>query len=120
MLLSFKELTADAAGHVNTRNTNLRKLGQSMSITKERAISIAKKFAESEYRNTEFPLRLGDAQARLERGGFGHNVLGLGLSYWSIVFDLVNLDSNVAVMDPDHLIVLVDAESEKPVWFPLM
>lgn len=91
-----------------------------MCITEKQAIFIAREFAESEYSNKEFPLRLGDANARLESGGFGHDILGLGLSYWSILFNLVSFDSNVAVMNPDHLIVLVDAESGMPVWFPVM
>ena len=91
-----------------------------MSISEERAIFVASKFAESEYRKRNLLLRLGDASARLEEGGFGHDVLGLGFSYWSILFNIVNSDSTVAVMNPDHLIVLVDAKSEKSVWFPVM
>lgn len=91
-----------------------------MSISEERAIILARKFAESEYLKRDVLLRLGDASARLERGGFGHDFLGLGFSYWSILFNIVNADSAIAVMDPDHLIVLVDAKSEKSVWFPVM
>jgi hypothetical protein len=91
-----------------------------MSISEERAIIVAREFAESKYSKRNALLRLGDASARLERGGFGHDFLGLGFSYWSILFNIMNVDSTIAVMDPDHLIVLVDATSEKSVWFPVM
>jgi hypothetical protein len=91
-----------------------------MNISEERAIFVAREFAQSEYRKRHARLVLGDASARWEDGGFGHDVLGLGFSYWSILFNIVSSDSNVAVMDPDHLIVLVDAKSEKSVWFPVM
>lgn len=91
-----------------------------MSINEDRAISLARSFAEAAYQDSKFQLRIGDASARFENGGFGHNVLGLGFTYWSVLFDLVSLDENVAVMDPAHVIVLVDAETERTVWFPVM
>jgi len=91
-----------------------------MSINEERAISVARSFAEATYRDSKFQLGIGDASARFENGGFGHEVLGLGFAHWSVLFDLVALDENVAVMDPDHVIVLVDAETERTVWFPVM
>ncbi|KRB87075.1 hypothetical protein [Duganella sp. Root198D2] len=91
-----------------------------MSISKERAISVARNFANAEYRDSKFGLRIGEAHARFENGGFGHNVLGLGFAHWSVLFDLVALDGMVAVMDPNHVIVLVDAETERAVWFPVM
>jgi hypothetical protein len=91
-----------------------------MSISEERAISVARSFAETAYRDSEFQFRIGDASARFENGGFGHDVLGLGFAHWSVLFDLVALDENVAVMDPDHVIVLVDAETERTVWFTVM
>ncbi|WP_143132887.1 hypothetical protein [Pseudoduganella namucuonensis] len=91
-----------------------------MSINEERAISVARNFAEAAYLDSKFQLRIGDASARFENGGFGHDVLGLGVAYWSVLFDLVSLDENVAVINPDHVIVLVDAETERTVWFPAM
>lgn len=91
-----------------------------MSINEEQAISVARRFAESEYRNSKFQFRIGDASARFEKGGFGHEVLGIGFFHWSVLFNLVGLDEKVAVMDPDHVIVLVDAETERAIWFPVM
>jgi hypothetical protein len=91
-----------------------------MSINEERAIAVARDFAEAAYRDSKFQLRIGDANASFENGGFGHEVLGLGFTYWSVLFDLIALDENVAVMDPNHVIVLVDAETERAVWFPVM
>jgi len=91
-----------------------------MSISEERAIALARTFAEAAYRASKFGLRIGDASARFENGGFGHEFLNLGFAYWSVLFNLVSLDENVAVMDPDHVIVLVDAETERTVWFPVM
>jgi hypothetical protein len=92
----------------------------SVTIHEERAIAVARSFAEAAYQGSKFQLRIGDASARLENGGFGHEVLGLGFAYWSVLFNLIALDESVAVMDPDHVIVLVDAETERTVWFPLM
>lgn len=91
-----------------------------MSINEERAIITARRFAEASYRDSEFQLRIGDASARLENGGFGHDYLGLGSSCWSVLFNLVRLDESIAVMDPCHVIVLVDAETERAVWFPVL
>jgi len=91
-----------------------------VNIKEERAIAVARAFAEAAYRDSKFQLRIGDANARFENGGFGREVLGLGVTYWSVLFDLIALDENVAVMDPDHVIVLVDAETERTVWFPVM
>jgi hypothetical protein len=91
-----------------------------MSISEERAISVARKFAEAAYRDSKFHLAIGEASARFENGGFGHNVLGLGFAHWSVLFDLIALDESIAVMDPNHVIVLVDAETERTVWFPVM
>lgn len=91
-----------------------------MSINEERAISVARSFAEAAYQDSKFQLRIGDATARFENGGFGHDVLGIGFAHWSVLFDLVALDEKIAVMDPDHVIVLVDAETERTVWFPVM
>lgn len=91
-----------------------------MSIGKERAIFLAREFAETGFRKKKTQLRLGSANALLETGGFGHERLGLGISYWSVLFQLLNADSSIATMDPDHVIVLVDAQSETTVWFPLM
>lgn len=89
-----------------------------MSITEEQAISVARRFAESEYQNSKF--RIGDASARFEKGGFGHDVLGIGFFHWSVLFNLVGFDEKIAVMDPDHVIVLVDTETERAIWFPVM
>ena len=91
-----------------------------MSINEERALLVARSFAEAAYRDSKFQLSIGGASARFENGGFGNEVLGLGFAHWSVLFDLVAIDENVAVMDPDHVIVLVDAETERTVWFPVM
>lgn len=93
-----------------------------MNISAERAIELAREFAEAGIRRNKQGLMLGPepAHATLEQGGFAHDHLGMGFQYWSILFDLVNRDPNVAVMDPDHVIVLVDAESGTLAWFPVM
>jgi hypothetical protein len=91
-----------------------------MNINQQEAISIAREFAAKEYECSQFPLLIGEVNARLEHGGFGHKYFGLSESHWSILFNLKSLDPNVAVMDPDHLIVLVDSNSGRAVWFPVM
>lgn len=91
-----------------------------MGINEKAALSIAREFAAKEYKDSRFPLQLGEASIRLEQGGFGHTYLGLGESYWSVLFNLKAPDPSVAVMDPDHVIVLVDSESGGAVWFPVM
>jgi len=75
-----------------------------MGINEERAVLVARSFAEGAYRDSKIQLGIGDASARFENGGFGHEVLGLGFAHWSALFDLVALDENVAVMDPDHYV----------------
>ena len=91
-----------------------------MKILETEALRIAREFAISEYKDSKFPLKLNDANITLEVGGIGHSVLGLNECYWSVLFSLGSEDPNVAVVDPDHVIILVDSESGKAVWLPLM
>jgi hypothetical protein len=91
-----------------------------MNINEQAALSIAREFAAKEYKDSKFPLLLGEASVHLEQGGLGHGYFGLSKNYWSILFNLENSASNETVVDPDHVIVLVDSESGKAIWFPVM
>ena len=91
-----------------------------MKLKKEEALEIAKSFALKEYDNTDWPLNVNDTNIRLVKGDFGSNSLGLSEEHWSIVISTKNNDPSVAVMDPDHVIVLVDSFTGEAKWFPVM
>ncbi len=91
-----------------------------MSINKDTALAIAKEFAKREYKNTCSQLLPESAEARLETKGVGHAHLGINEHYWSVLFALASTDPEVAVMTPDYVIVIVDAETGKSLWMPVM
>ena len=91
-----------------------------MKINESKALEIAKSFALTEYEGTDWPLDINDTQIKLNNGGYGHDFMGLSEAHWSIIISTKNSDPNVAVMDPDHVIVMVDSESGEAKWFPVM
>jgi hypothetical protein len=91
-----------------------------MKICEEKALELAKEFAEAEYDGSEWPLNTDDCDIKLCKGGFGESYLGMSHEHWSVIISTHSNDPNVAVMDPDHVIVLVDSESGKAKWFPIM
>ena len=91
---------------------------KSVTISKVEAVTIAKQFVEASRHADEWPTAAEPHSIRLERGGFPTDVLGVGEEYWSMMFDLeVPGDS---VLTPDFCIVLVDAKTGNPAWFPVL
>lgn len=87
-----------------------------MKIEEKEALELAKKFALEEYQDTEWPLNVDDTSIKLSHGTW----FGLSDPHWSVVISTKIDDPNVAVVDPDHVIVLVDTETGETKWFPVM
>ena len=87
-----------------------------MKIKKEEALRLAKEFAIKEYQDTDWPLNVSETSIKLSSGSW----YGLSDPHWSIIISTKVDDPNVAVVDPDHVIVLVDTETGEPKWFPVM
>ena len=89
-----------------------------MAISENEAITIAKEFVQASRPANAWPTVIEPHNVRLDRGGFPTDVLGLGEEYWSMIFDLDVPDD--LVLTPDFCIVLVDAKTGSPAWFPVM
>ncbi|GAA6140040.1 hypothetical protein NBRC116583_37870 [Arenicella sp. 4NH20-0111] len=87
-----------------------------MKIEKDEALRLAKEFATQEYKNTDWPLNVNDISIKLSNGSW----FGLSDRHWSVIISTKCDDPNVAVIDPDHVIVLVDTETGETKWFPIM
>lgn len=87
-----------------------------MKIEEKQALEIAKSFAKSEYEDTDWPLDLNDVSIKLSYG----NWAGMSDPHWSVIISTKSTDPNVAVVDPDHVIVLVDQNTGRTEWFPVM
>ena len=90
-----------------------------MTVSEDQAVQIARDFIQANYRLGDWPVPQALSSVRLDRGGFPTDFLGLGEEYWSLIFNL-ELPPGIAAMDPDFVIVLVDAQSGKPAWFPVL
>ncbi len=91
-----------------------------MKIKKSEALAIAKQFVMEEYKESKLSINYEGYKISLEKGGFGHTVLGLNESYWSVTFMLNSHGQYINVFAPDYIIILVDAQSGEPNWFPEM
>ena len=89
-----------------------------MTVSQSQATEIARDFIRANQRPGDWPASHTPSSVNLDRGGFPSEFLGLGKEYWSLVFSL-ELPSDI-VMTPDFVIVLVDVQTGKPAWFPVM
>jgi hypothetical protein len=87
-----------------------------MKIEKQEALELAKNFALEEFQDTVWPLNVNDISIKLNHSTW----FGLSDPHWSVVISTKVDDPNVAVIDPDHVIVLVDTETGETMWFPAM
>ncbi|WP_416397413.1 hypothetical protein [Allohahella sp. A8] len=87
-----------------------------MKIDEHQALELAKKFALDAYQDLDCPLNLQDINIKLSQG------TGRGLSnpHWTVTISTTIDNPAVAVRDPDHVIVLVDAETGDTQWLPIM
>lgn len=85
-----------------------------MAFTKEQAVKAAREFLLRNAAGTDYPVREEPESARLETGDFGSS-LGVGKSYWSVVFEFET--PNNIVVSPGEVIVLVDEQTGKVAFF---
>jgi hypothetical protein len=90
-----------------------------MTVSEEQATQIAKGFIQANRPPGDLSVAQVPSSVRLDRGGYPTDFLGLGEEYWSLIFNL-ELLPDMAVMDPDSVIVLVDAQTGEPAWFPVL
>ncbi|RYG85240.1 MAG: hypothetical protein EON58_23245 [Alphaproteobacteria bacterium] len=88
-----------------------------MSISEHRAVEIATAFVKAHGETGAYAVSPRAPSVSREVGGPSSKLFGVGENYWSVLFDLETPAD--AVVDPDHVIVLVDALTGKPVWFPI-
>ncbi|GMR08584.1 MAG: hypothetical protein BMS9Abin26_1589 [Gammaproteobacteria bacterium] len=91
-----------------------------MTIKESEALAIAKQFVMDEYQESKLSINYEEYMISLETDGYGHTVLGLNESYWSVTFMLKSTEQDQILFDPDYIIVLVGAQSGEPNWFPVM
>jgi len=89
-----------------------------MTVSADQATQIARDFIQAHHRPDDWPVAQVPSSVRLDRGGFPTDFLGLGEEYWSLIFNL-ELAPDM-VMDPNFVIVLVDAKTGRPAWFPVL
>ena len=91
-----------------------------MALSQEKVIELAREFVRGEYSGSQWKVFL-EKPLSIEKcqGGFGSDVLGMGHHHWSIMFQ-TETPEGTAVIDPDHVIVLVDDTTGRAVWFPVM
>ena len=91
-----------------------------MKISELEAIEIASKFAQRERRRSDIPLKYESASAVFNENIPSVSYLKIKSEYWSVFFSLNFSNSEVAVVDPDHVIVAVSADNGDAEWYPLM
>jgi hypothetical protein len=91
-----------------------------MALSKENVIKLARDFVRGEHSGSKWKVFL-EKPLSIEKcqGGFGSDVLGMGHHHWSVMFG-IETPEGTAVMNPDHVIVMVDDETGRTVWFPVM
>ena len=89
-----------------------------MTVSKDQAIQIATDFVQQHQKSDPYPLRLETQTVRHCRGGYGTDSLGMGATYWSVMFELATPDD--VVVCPGEVIVLVDEESGRAAFHPLL
>ena len=91
-----------------------------MKIEELEALAIATRFVTKEYKESSFFIVDGEYKISFEKDGFGHTVLGLVESYWSVTFTMKSSAPNTFDSGSEYFIVLVGAESGEPHWLPVM
>ncbi|TNF91705.1 MAG: hypothetical protein EP297_15285 [Gammaproteobacteria bacterium] len=91
-----------------------------MKIQEPEALDIAKQFVMGGYKESNLPIDYGEYKICLEKGGFGHTVLGPNENYWSATFLLKSTEWDTSAFDPEYIIVFLDAESGEPNRLPEM
>ena len=91
-----------------------------MKIKEPEALAIAKQFVMDGFKESNLPIDYGEYKISLEKGGYGHTVLGLNEHYCSVTFLLKSIERGKAAFDPEYIIVFVDSESGEPNWLPEM
>jgi hypothetical protein len=91
-----------------------------MPLSETQALDAARDFVQHERRSETRERVLLEKPLGVERrvGGYGTDHLGLGSEYWKFVFQTERADGTV--LDPDVVIVFVDAETARAVWFPTL
>ena len=80
-----------------------------MPMSQDQAIQIARAFVQQRHDLETDPLHYDSPTVRHKRGGYGTDHLGMGATYWSVMFERVEQED--VVMSPGEVIVLVDEES---------
>ena len=91
-----------------------------MKITEAQAIEIATVFANAEYQSNAFSLDFETASAKYDRNSPAVSFLKTKSAYWSVMFTFRNKDGSVATIDPNHVLIIVDAENGEAEWFEIM
>jgi len=90
-----------------------------MTIEKEEALEIARKFSSSVYEDEEFPLDFDNSKVRLAEEGFEKDILKFKGEHWVVSIPIV-CDPNVGVVSPDELIIVVNPKTGEPKLLPIM
>jgi hypothetical protein len=85
-----------------------------MPISKDKAIEIANAFVQQRQPG----LCRGLLSASLECRGSGVERLGMGSTYWSVMFDRAT--SEDVIVSSGEVIVLVDEESGRAAFYPVL
>lgn len=91
-----------------------------MTLSETQALNVARDFVRDRRRGETRESVLLDRPLKTERcsGGYGTDHMGLSRDYWSFVFQ--TKQTNGTVLDPDIVIVFVDAETSRAVFFPVL
>lgn len=80
-----------------------------MPVSQDQAIRIAREFVQQRRGPKAYPLHYESPTVQHERGGYGTDRLGMGATYWTVMFELVEQPD--VVVSPGEVIVYVDEES---------
>ena len=91
-----------------------------MALSEAQALDVAREFVRDQRRGETRESVLLDRPLKAERcsGGYGTDHMGLGRDSWSFGFETEQTDG--VVVCPDVVIVFVDAESSRAVFFPVL
>jgi hypothetical protein len=91
-----------------------------MALSEIQALGVAREFVRHKRAGETRERVLLERPLKTERcsGGYGTDHMGLGRDYWSFMFQTEQVDGTV--MDPDVVIVFVDAETSRAVFFPVL
>ena len=80
-----------------------------MPVSQDQAIQIARAFVQQRHDPLADPLHYDTPTVSHERGGYGTDYLGMGATYWSVMF--LRVEQEGVVVSPGEVIVFVDEES---------